>query len=57
MFDWILFILAPMIIVGIVAVVAAVALAICAGVTNWNARKEARAAVEAAEVEGAVAAK
>ena len=50
MFDWILFILAPMIIVGIVAVVAAGALAICAGVTNRNARKEARAA---AEVEGA----
>ena len=49
MFDWILFILAPMIIVGLVAVVAAGALAICAGVTNWSARKEARAAAESAE--------
>lgn len=56
MFDWILFVVAPMIMVGLVAVVVAGALAICAGVTNWIARKEARAAAEAAESEGAVAA-
>lgn len=55
MFDWILFVLAPMILVGIVAVVAAGALAICAGVTNRAARKEARAAARAAEVSEATA--
>ena len=49
MYDWILFVVAPMIMVGLVAVVAAGALAICAGVTNWTARKEARKAAEATE--------
>ena len=44
-----------MIMVGIVAVIAAIALAICAGVSNWAARKEACAAAEAAaESEGAI---
>lgn len=55
MFDWILFVVAPVIIVGLVAVVAGGALALCAGVSNWTARKETCATVETVEATKEVA--
>lgn len=56
MYDWILFTLAPMIIMGMIAVVVAGALAICAGLNNRANRREAAAAAEAAQVAAEVAA-
>lgn len=49
MFDWILFTVAPMIIIAVVAVPVALVLAVCAGVTNYARRRAARLAAEAQE--------
>ena len=47
MFDWILFTVAPMVLIAMITVPVALLLAACMGVSNYKARRAARQAAEA----------
>lgn len=48
MFDWILFTVAPMVLIAMIAVPVALLLAVCMDVSNCRTRRAARQAAEAA---------